>query len=515
MLALTLLACASPPPTAPVFVRGGVVVSGAGAEGRPVGGGRSWIERPWEPGESVTVGGGTATAPLQAECVPLFQVPLGDVSRHVAVGGSAPDTALAFDPAGDRLAVGSWTGSLVVVDAWTGAELARRRLAETMIKEVAWSPDGQTLWAAEQSVDARLLALDPATLDIRAELRLADEVQTSAPPAADDLYGVYTLPAAYALHVLPGGDVLALASHGWNDGDGVRRNAARLVRVRDEGGALRIAGGWPSSAADAVMLSMAVRGERVAVSVRRSAAGPEPADLPIDGVQVLRVGEGSPEPLRAVVFEPLAPWFSDVFIWRALALDDEGDRLLAGLGDGRVMLASLDGTGPPRALDVGAPQVTLDVPIVSSVGHLARAGSVVLAVTAATNIPFGATAPELRPPAPHPGANTLFAWSLGPDGLNPRWRWRGPHALQGLTIGPDGDTVVVGAGARTTDDRTDLFGALVFELHAMGELAAFCATEGPVFFRHAVALDGRVAVAEYPRVDDGGVHGAYRVTVFR
>src|SRR5688572_22901195 len=97
-----------PPPT---FVRDGLWTPGGGL-----------VERPWTPGERV----GDAGAPLQAECVPLFSVPLAAPALPL---GDGPDTALAFSPDGSRLAVGSAGGEVLVLDAWTGRELARRGLA--------------------------------------------------------------------------------------------------------------------------------------------------------------------------------------------------------------------------------------------------------------------------------------------------------------------------------------------------------------------------------------------------
>ena len=85
---------------------------------------------------------------------------------------------------------------------------------------------------------------------------------------------------------------------------------------------------------------------------------------------------------------------------------------------------------------------------------------------------------------------------------------------------PDGRRLVVGAGIRSTDERRDLFGALVFRLDGQGagreRLEVTCSTSSPVFFRHTVVDDGRVAVSEVPwKLDDGAVAGAYRVTVLR
>lgn len=510
--ALLLLACARerPAPAEPVFVRGGLILPAEAAEGRALPGGRVLVERSWRPGEDVTIGDTRAMAPRMAECVPLFHAQLGDVSRLVAMGGEAPDTALAWSPDGGRLAVGAYTGELLVLDGWSGAELARDRLAEGMVKRVAWSADGRTLYAAEQSPDAFLWALDAETLAPRWKLRLADEVESSAPPPGEDVYGVYSLPAAFGLSVLASGEILVVASHGWNDGE-IRKNRSRLLVVGPEGAVLRA---WPEQAADAIFFEARLdpAGERLLMPVTRSASGPPPAALPVGGAVVLNISDLSV--VTSMMLDPLQPWFKSAFLWEAVGLD--GRSALLGLGDGRVLRWPLDG-GAPTTLTPGTPILSGEVPIAASVGFgLLHEGRAVF-ITSNTNIPYGAASPELRPPTAHPGENTL--WVHEPDGAL-AWSWRGEQRLAGVGVGPDGRTLVVGAGPRVSDDRHDLFGALLFELSGEGtgeeRLRAFCGTSGPVFFRQALSADGRLAVAEVPTLGpDGAVRGSYQVTVLR
>ena len=524
VLLLVGVACdgGSPPPAPEgelIFVRDGVVVPASlDVAGQDLPGARRLVAQAWAPGAAVSVGGLSDVAPARAECVPLFQVDLGDVSRLTAMGAPAPNTALAFSPdGGARLAVGSYRGEILVVDGWQGTVLARRTLAETMVKQVAWSADGQTLYAAEQSPDAYLYALDPATLRERWSLRLADLVGSSAPPGGEDIYGVYSLPAAYALLVLPDGELLVTALHSWTDAEAVKRNQAVVLRVRPDG---TIRARWPADApADATFQHTALdpAGRLAAITVNRSADGPPPADLPIAEGGVLVLDLETLAPTLQVQTPPLEPWFKTAYIWNGLDISSADNALYMGFGDGRVRVVDMAGADLLEK-QMGVPVMAGEVPIHASVGWgYLHDGGVVLS-TSKTLIPYGAASSSLRPPTAHPNENTL--WSLALDGTV-RWSWTGSQVIEGLSRSDDGQHLVVGAGSRQTDDRRDLYGALVFDLGGPprgGEerLEAFCPTEGPVFFRQAMAADGRVAVSEHPYLEaDGAVAGAYRLTVLR
>jgi hypothetical protein len=500
---IALLACSTEvevvAPSELIFVRDGVLVDAPVAGSRPAGD-RHLLERPWEPGQVVSIAGLEATAPRQAECLSLFSVPLGDVSELVAMGGASPTTAMAFDPAGDRLAVGSHRGELVVVDAWTGQELARRGLSEALVKWVAWSPSGDTLYAAEQSPDAFVHALDPATLESRWRLRLADIVETSPMPSAEETYGIYDLPGSYGLLVLEGGELIVAAMHGWNT-DAGRRNAGQILKVSPSGEILQR---WPSEPAEAMFRHPVTDGENLVFSVSSSSSSPD-LGMPIGGVQVLDLE--SLAPVGSAQVQPLKPWYDNAFAWDAVGIS--GGRTFMGFGDGRVRVHDLSGV-ETLALDVGTPILSGEVPISATIGHGRLLQDSLVFITSRTVIPWGAASPELRPPTAHPRANGVFVHGL--DG-ELRWTWTGEQELDGMDV--LGDSLLVGAGPRATDQRRDLYGGLVFSLESQ-QLQAFCPTEGPVFFRQAQSPGGAIALAEFPYVnEDGSQGGAYRVTVLR
>jgi hypothetical protein len=503
LAALAFLSACGTAADAPLlhFVRGGIV---HGAE---------FEAHPWEPGTTVEWEGVAWTAPERPECVPLFHVPLGNVARLVASGQGPPNTALAFSPDGSRLAVGTTLGEVLVLDGWSGAVTSRRTVAEALAKEVAWAADGGTLYVGEESPDAFVKALDPGTLADRWTVRLADVVGSSTIPKGADVYALYTLPTVSAILPLPSGEVVVVARHGWPDEAGVQRNASAVVLLDGDGVVVRR---FPAEAADATFLhahaSPSFRW--LALSIGRSAAGPNPADLPIGGVLALALP--SLEPVARVVADPIRPAFTSTFVWDGVGARD--DAVLAGFDDGRVLVRSLPAGDPLGETSMGAPILAGDVPVYAGIGWARFAGEGFVVATSGTRIPWGAADPARRPPATHPSERTIAGRTL--DG-EPVWSFTGDGELQGLTVSPDGDELVAGQGDRETDHREDLYGALVLTLEpgaGSGDerLAATCPTAGPVFFRHAITADGRVAVVEHPFVDgNGDLQGAYQVTVLR
>jgi hypothetical protein len=417
------------------------------------------------------------------------------------LAGDGSDTRVAFSPDGERLAVGAAGGRLTLLDGRDGTLLAEHRLDETLVRALAFSADGAVLWVAEQSPDAFVHALDGRTLAARARYRLADDVESSPPPASDDPWGVYQLPAAY--HLVPRVDgVVAVGAHGWDTAGG-RRNASRVVALELAGADLRPRAAWPASgAADAVFGATASAGDTLAVAVRRSADGPAPAALPIDGVQRLRLPDLTEE---AALRIPPWPGFGSVFVWDALAVRSGG--LLVGTGDGRLVAA---GSGAPVVVDYAVPSVDAAVPVAASVGFLRADGEDVFTLTSRSWTP-GSPDGSAVPGAIHPEERAVAAWRWTSDGVSARWAWHGPYEPSGLAL--SATEVVVGAGARS-DGRGDLFGFLRFPRVGAAP-SAVCATEGAVLGAPAVTPDGRVAIVEVPSVQGAVRTGPYRVSVWR
>ena len=506
---IALLSCmAEAPKSSPTepsitLLRDGAVVNGEGS---------FWSRfQPleWSPETIVDVAGQQIETPQKANCMTVFQVPLGNASRLAAVGAEA-NTDVVFSPDEKKLAIGTHLGEVLVVDAFDGSVLARKSFSEGMIKWVRWSNDGQTIYAAEQSPDGFLLALDSSDLSRRWTLRLADYVKSSPLPAGEDVYGVYSLPAAYGLEVLNDGALLVAASHSWGPFGTGRQNLSQLFRISDGGDILAR---WPAEPADVIMKHFRFdeSQDTVGVVMSRSADGEQQSTVPDSGIQLLSLPDLQPQAHMAV--SPLAPYFNSADIWAAF---DLGSSVFMGLVDGRVI--SFDQLGEQKwAIEPSTPLQAGDVPIHSSIGWGRWLGEQAVFTTSVTYIPFGANVPDMQPPMPHPQANSLIAVDSNGQQL---WAWQSAPIVQGLSVRQDQREILVGGGRRQGDDRKDAFGGYLIDpdpsLSHSQRLRAHCATESPVFFRHALASDGRLALIEIPtKSADERIWGQYRLTVMR
>ena len=448
--------------------------------------------------------------PQNPACVPLFHISLGNVDQHIAMGGSAPDTVLAWSNTGDILAIGTFLGELILVNGWTGEILQRKQFAETMVKQVVWGPGDRTLFIAEQSPDGTLLSLDAQTLNENWRLDLADWVDHSPLPVGN-LYGSYTLPAAYGLDLLSDGSLMVTATHAWNDRNGTRLNKSILLKIGQDG---KLKAQWPDQPLDAVFFRPRLSESIALLPTSKSSKGPASEHAPVGGLLVFDTETF--RPISAFTVPPLTPWFTQSFIWEALDLKDNA--LFLGLADGRAGLWSFDGE-PIQALPSSTPIMAGTVPVVASIGSGFFLGQNAVYQISTTHIPFGTAATDLQPPAAHPEENSIVYASSSGSRL---WKWSGPHALQGITRSAVPNQIIVGSGSRKSDTRKDLFGALVFDFEPRAEsiggprLERFCRTAGPVFFRSASTRDGRIAVTEHPvQLGEHPAHGEYQATVFR
>ncbi len=484
-------------------------------------------------------------APLRPSPRVICRIKLENVDR-AAGASTTPDCTVKFAPDNRHLAIGSFAGHLRIADTWTGEVRYAMRLAEGMVKQLAWSPDGLTLYVGEQSPDGNLWALDCRPLmalstdadrarQLRStyaklrlartwSVRLAERLHTSRPPV-DDRYGVYSWPAVFDLHVASDGRLLLAGAHSWSV-EGQPRRRSVVYCVAPDGS---LAWTWPETGAlpcTVNCLGVDAAGSRVLAFVP-SAATPSETAASADGAQarlVLLDGHTGKQ-LAELPIAPLTPYFDRVESWKSTSVSADGRRGAIGLGDGRALSLNINAAGPPlevgHRFNLGTPRLVGRTPIAAAASYTRFLGDRLYLQTQNTHIPFGNSAAAQHAPSPHRGANTLTA--ADHEG-RVAWRFRGPYALSGhwSDAGLNGPPrwLVVTCREAPGAPEPGQFGFLLFDLARPGggedKLVYHYPTAGPVSFDADMSADGRfTAVVECPTTTPDGrdIYGEYQVHV--
>ena len=519
-----------------VYVRGGVVVDHPDARIKPMRKNAPLPGEPvllgstatsprffpvaWVPGQrfEVDIGGKKpfmSIAPFDAWPFKVATFPLGDVG-DAAASSEIPDAEVAFSPDGKLLAMGSFEGKVKVVRVPTGEVVLEKDLAEGLIRRLAFSPDSSTLYVGEQSPDGYLYAIGLSGGVQLWRIRMADDVESSRPPPAEGRFGVYSLPGVYGLKVLSDGRIVASGLHSWTTAAGKKKQKSRLFVIDPSG---QVSWKFPEKGPlDMNLLHFDVdaAGSHLVFATTRHSPAPNSARIREGGVYNLDLATRTL--LWGVHFDPLKPWFNDVFMWESLSITPDGGAVVVGLGDGRAFLLGGQDGKVLQELRPGTPIDLGGIPVTTPVSFTAATVRGLYLQTNDTNLPSGTTDKTSTPSAPHPGAGTLMA--LGRDGT-PRWQYRGEGVGSGIIPSADGRYLMMPIANRRADNRRDLHGFLLFDLDRP-EPRAFeplfhYNTEGPSFFRAALSPDGLwAAVVETPApLPDGTLYGTYQVHLVR
>lgn len=446
-------------------------------------------------------------------------IPLEDVSESAATG-SAPDAVVKFAPDGRRLAIGTFGGWLRVVDCYTGRLLEKRRIAEGMVKRLAWSPDGKQLYVGEQSPDGTLAALDADDgYRVKWSIRTADQLGTSAAPPGDR-YGVYTLPGIYDLHVVADGRVFAAGVHSWSTADG-RHNASQIYSLAADGTTL-----WRFQADEPLSMNVPhiavdAAGAKLLLFGSQTQTAP-PTNSIIDAGTLYQLDAEHGETTAQFGLQPLRPHFERVESWDSLAISADGTRAAIGLGDGRVLLfaSTKDDLRLLKEFRLGTPVVVGTIPLAAHASYTRFFGDELIAQTQNTHIPFGNPQAANQAPSAHRGANTLLVADR--DGT-PEWRYRGPYSLGGnwsaaSRARDSADWLLVPCRESPGAAEPGNFGFLLFDLSSSGggreRLVYHYPTAGPVVFTADMSPDGTLAaVVEVPAAKPDGrdLYGKHQV----
>ena len=418
------------------------------------------------------------------------------------------------------LAVGSYTGRIRVWDVYKNKMLWEKSVAEGMVKRVDFSPDGKTVYFAEQSTDGFVYSADASTGNIRWRFRTADDLQSGRPAPKDKPYEIYSLPGCYRLKVLDDGDVLVLGIHAWGD-DPMMNRSQRLSRVYRFTPKGKIRWAYPKDGPlpmTVIYMDAADDGNKIALLVTQRDAQVETAPFPEGTMVVLDGADGTPN--RQYTFSPLKPYFEDVGFWESISVNPAGTAAAVGMRDGRTFLFDLVHRSEPTTFSFGAPILISGVPVSASATytHLA-ADSIAYFQTGQSSVPYASTMSHVvAPPGPHPGAQMLTA--VGRD-KTPIWRYRSGHSFQNFWTDNTGRYLLT--SVFRDDERLGWeSGAMLFDTHRPGggtaKLIYFYGVEGKTHYHADIAEDGSAfALVETPYRDPktNRLIGEYAVHIVR
>jgi len=449
----------------------------------------------------------------------LKRVPLGDVSFYVK-GGALPDTFVKFSPDSRLLAIGTFVGRIKLLDVYSGRIRWERKVAEGMVKTIDFAPDSQTVFFGEQSVDGLVYAADARTGADQWAFRLADDLESSAPPGKDDPWEIYHLPGSFRLKALADGGLLVLGVHTWGDYErpnGVRR-WSRVYRLSSSGKTL-----WAFPKAEPAPMSFvhmdADRGGRRVALLATDLGSNAPDDFDLRPGTLYSLDGATGDLVGGYTFPPLEPYFDVVWFWHSVSVGPKGRRAGVGLFDGRSYLFDLDTVRPLHEFGFGAPVRMGDVPVSASATYTTVApDGVAYFQTGVSSVPLGSKAEKVTaPPGPHPNANTINA--VDGDG-NVLWRYRSGHHYQNFWTNADGRWVITSAEKQTEDGQDA--GVILFDVARAGGGSAkfvyYFQVGGRCFFNADISPDGAaIAVVEVPYVDPETkmLVGDYQVHVIR
>jgi len=450
----------------------------------------------------------------------IRKVPLGDVGYYARAGLQA-DTSVQFSPDSRLLAIGTLLGEVQVMDVYSGKTLWRKRIAEGMVKEAVFSRDGTAVYYGEQSPDGFLYAADARTGNELWKFRLAKDLESSAPPAKGNIWGIYELPGFYRLVPTSDGGVVALGVHSWGDWSkaGGMRRLSRVYRFSRDG---KVLWAFPADKPAAMTFAYmdADAGGRRVVVLTGEVAGGAPADSALRPGSMCCLDGASGRLVGTHVFEPLKPFFDKVLFWQSVSVSPSGEKAAIGLHDGRAYIFDLDTLKPDFSFRFGTPVLISGIPVCATATytHIAPGGAVYFQ-TGNSSVPSGAGEDASRqPPGPHPNANSITA--VGRDG-RVAWRYHSGHQYQNFWTSGDGRWMITSV-QRTLGAAGWDSGVMLFDTARSGGGAAkfvyYYQVEGLSFFRAAISGDGAaIAVVEVPCEDPQSktLRGTYQVHVIR
>ncbi len=448
-----------------------------------------------------------------------YKIRLGDVSFY-ARAGHYTDAFVKFSPDGRYLAVGTFLGKIILVNAHSGHLLWDRTVPEAMVKKIAFSRDSKTIYYGEQGPDGNIYAADTKTGRLRWQFSMSKSLKRGIPASKGDIYGIYQEPGCYRIKVLKDGNILVLGIHSWADRKaGCWQRLSRIWLLTPGG---RVIWKWPEKQPIRFSLVYADSDPtgRYIVAVATLPSDRLPPHYPYKPGTVYILDGKSGKEISSYTIPPLTPYYHSVSIWESVAVDPKDKFAVVGTSDGRGYIFRLPELVPVKILDLGTPVMVGDLPVAATCTYVHVTSNTIFFQTGRSSIPYGMPLQANQPAGPHPNAETIFAVSPGGKIL---WRFHAAFRFQGFASDPEGRILATVAGASGMGRRTrgNQFGLFVFDLKRHGggmkKLLGYYPSVAPLFFHLAVSPDAHlIAICETPYLNrKGELTGSYEINVIK
>lgn len=459
------------------------------------------------------------TIPITPALQLKYRIKLGDVSFY-ARAGHFTDAFMRFSPNGKLLAIGTFLGKIILVNAKTGAILWEHRVYEGMVKKIDFSPDSQTIYYGEQSPDGFIYAANAETGHIKWRFSMTKDLKLGIPAPKGDIYGIYREPGCYRLKVLKNGNILVLGIHSWPDHKlGYWRRLSMIWLLSPDG---HVIWKWPKRKPIELSLYYAdadPNGNYVA-TVAILPSDKLPANYPYTPGTVYVLNGKTGKEIAHYKMKPLKPYYNSVSIWESVAVDPLDKFVVVGTSDGRGFIFDLKTLKPIKILHLATPIIIGGIPVAATATYVeVDSKRTIFFQTSSSSIPYGLPVQANQPAGPHPNAQTIFA--VSPNGKI-LWRFHAPFKFQGFASDISSRILATVAGAASrmvSERRTKQFGIFVFNLEKKGggleKLLGYFPTIAPLFFHLAVSPDAKlIAACETPYINEKGrLVGTYQVDV--
>ncbi len=462
-------------------------------------------------------------SPKKPSAYKLGEAKLGSLEKFPQVESwkDVPSEETIISPDGKYIAMASFDGKFYVFDN-AGKKLWNYQVPDGVGKKVAFSGNGEILLAGEASADGYLYAFNTKTGEEIWKYKVSDDVGTST-----DSYWYYR-PMIYSLTV-SGDTAFAAGQLKQKEKKMVEDKEVTVYKTKCFIYAFDVESGktkwrFPEDEPMDTGVPKVVAtpdGNKVMFVNQSWNYGAVQEKYP-DGTIRLLNGETGKE-MAAYKVDALEPYFKFVGIWDGICISPDGNHFTAMAGDGRGFLFDLTKAKETSELrlvwmkEISKIQEVSGVPIYAygNGTHVDNEGNAVFA----TSVTYSADKTKCSgtPPAVHPDATTIFAYS---NEGKLQWKWKAEGKIGCPLFSQDNRYMVVGVAHDWVSQNKDMAGVQCFDLtkegNASDKLCWFYPVEGICAIATISNNGESIAAIEAPiQMEDKSISGNHKIHFVR